>query len=391
MEIKEIVDINQLKHYERNPRIVKKTDIERLKKQITRLGVYKPLLIDQNNVVLGGNQRLHALKALGHKEVWVSRVEPKTEAERLEYVISDNDAIGVTDEQLLAELITEHGQFDLEIYKYLEDSGKTIQELLNKFGPDPIEDEPPAVEEDAISKRGEIYQLGRHRLMCGDATSKEDVEALMDGKKADMVFTDPPYNIDFGYKEYKDTKTLQEYRDFCESWFAIYSKYPLVFTPGPRNVGLYPEPKDIGMWVKRGGKSGATVFNLRYCEPILFYGDFSKKRTTDLFEYNMEGMSSLNSFRQSSGIETKRDSREYAPAKPVKLIVDIVKSYSNEKNIIADCFGGNGTTLIACEQTNRICYMMEIDPGYCDVIRKRYAKFINKEDEWQKITPLINR
>lgn len=138
--LSEMIDINLLSPNEQNPRIIKRDDLERLKEQIKRLGLYKPLLVDKNNVVLGGNARLRILKDLKYKEVWISRVDPKTEAERLEFIISDNDSIGVTDAQMLAELITEFENFPTEIYKYLTDSGKTIKELLESMGPSDDED-----------------------------------------------------------------------------------------------------------------------------------------------------------------------------------------------------------------------------------------------------------
>jgi DNA modification methylase len=381
---KTIWPISKLRNWEKNPRGIKEKDFERLKRQIVRLGQYKPLLITSDGEVLGGNMRLRAYKDLGMTEAWVSVVEPKTEAEKLEYALSDNDRVGYYEDDKLAELLIQYkGEIDLGSYSV--DLGRTtdLQTLLDQFSP-VIEDEVPEVDDTlAVSKLGEVYQLGRHRLMCGDSTKVEDVEKLMDGKKADMVFTDPPYNIGFGYKEYNDIKSEKEYKDFCMDWFNLFSIYPLIFTPGPRNIDLYPKPTDIGTWVKRGGKSGASLFYLRFCEPILFYGQFKKKRDTDLFEYNMEGMTDLNSARQSSGINIKRKDREYAPAKPIKFIVDILKSYSENNDKVIDCFGGNGSTLIACEQTNRTCYMMELSEKYCDVIRKRYYKFIGKENEWK--------
>lgn len=370
----EVWSIERLKNWDKNPRSISDKDFARLLAQIKKLGVYKPLLVTKDGTVLGGNMRLRALQELGQSQVWVSVIDPKDEAEMLEYALSDNDRAGEYDEQQLAELATLY-PIDLELYKVDLGKAQPLSDVLNRFGPEVEEDEPPPLPDEAESKLGEVYQLGRHRLMCGDATKIEDVEKLMDGKKADMVFTDPPYNIGFDYNEHNDKQSDSEYNDFCQKWFEIYKKYPLIFTPGPRNMRLYPEPTDVGTWVKKGGKTGASVFNLRFCEPILFYGKFEKKRPTDLFEYNS------GDFR-----EVKEN---YAPAKPVSLIADIIKGFSKDKAIIIDCFGGNGTTLIAAEQTNRTCYMMELDPKYCDVIRKRYAKFIGEDELWVEKTPLV--
>src|SRR3989304_7900276 len=194
----EIRNIKTLHNWNKNPRAIKKEDFERLRNQIKELGQYKPLIITSDGEVLGGNMRLRAYQELGISDIWVSIVEPKTEADKIKIALSDNDRAGDYIGQDLAELITNFG-IDINLDNYKVDLGKTITltDLLNQFRPDTVEDEAPEVSsEPAISKLGERYQLGRHYLFCGDATKIEDVERLMDGKKADMVFTDPPYGMD---------------------------------------------------------------------------------------------------------------------------------------------------------------------------------------------------
>src|SRR3990172_3770473 len=224
----EIRNIKTLHNWNKNPRAIKKEDFERLRNQIKELGQYKPLIITSDGEVLGGNMRLRAYQELGISDIWVSIVEPKTEADKIKIALSDNDRAGYYIEQDLAELITNFG-IDINLDNYKVDLGKTITltDLLNQFRPDTVEDEAPEVSsEPAISKLGERYKLGRHILYCGDATKIEDVEKLMDGKKADMVFTDPPYGIE--YESRGDTlkgdtlkgDTLKELPDLLEYSFA---------------------------------------------------------------------------------------------------------------------------------------------------------------------------
>lgn len=185
-----------LKNWDKNPRSIKEKDFLRLKKQIQELGQYKPLIITEDGTVLGGNMRLRAYKELGIADVWVSIVEAPTEADKLKFALSDNDRAGYYDSDLLANLIPDYPEFAWGDYSVDLKEPINLQDLIDKFTP-VEEDEVPEVEEgEPDSKLGEVYQLGRHRLMCGDATKIEDVEKLMNGQKADIVFTDPPYGMD---------------------------------------------------------------------------------------------------------------------------------------------------------------------------------------------------
>lgn len=176
---------------EQNPRGIKNKDFDRLKKQIQKLGMYKPVLINPQGKVLGGNMRLRAYKELGIEDIWVSVVNPKDKTEEMEYILSDNDRAGYWEEQDLAEIITNLPELELGTYAIDVGEPKDLNDFMREFSPEEIiEDEPPEVVDNPVSKLGEVYQLGRHRLMCGDSTKIEDVEKLMNGQKADMVFTD---------------------------------------------------------------------------------------------------------------------------------------------------------------------------------------------------------
>ncbi|TVL99565.1 MAG: DNA modification methylase [Candidatus Brocadia sp. WS118] len=247
-----------------------------------------------------------------------------------------------------------------------------------------------------------------HYLMCGDSTKIEDVEKLMDGKKADMVFTDPPYGVSYGDKNLflnavwpanriqenidNDTKTVKEMKDL---WTQAFTNCNVFTKDGGAYYGCSPQGGELMMmmmswleagwelkqqiiWVKNNIVLGRSDYHYKH-EPILygwktgkahqFYGGTGENT---VWEINKPQVSDL-----------------HPTMKPVALVLKAIKNSSKEEDIILDLFMGSGTTIIASEQSNRIAYGMELDPHYCDVIRKRYAKVIGKEEEWQTITPII--
>jgi len=385
--------VSQLTNWVKNPRAIDKNDFERLKKSITKKGIYKPLLVNQDNIVLGGNMRLKAFQELGIDSVMCSIVETKNETEMVEYALSDNDRHGFYQDQELAELIASVPDLELEDYKI--DLGKPIdlKELLDKFGPEPVEDEAPEVSDDEPeSKLGEVYQLGRHYLMCGDSTKIEDVEKLMNGQKADMVFTDPPYGIDFQSNYREKTPQFEKIKNDD----VVLEITPIIFSYLKDNApayictrwDLYPQwyqqiqqaldIKNCIVWYKKGGGLGDLANSYSPNHEFIIVAHKGKaelrgKRDADVWEIGRDGFNDY----------------DHPTQKPVALSAFAINHHSDNQNIILDLFGGSGSTLIACEQTNRTCYMMELDPKYIDVIRKRYAKFIGKESEWLTITPKI--
>ena len=202
------VPLAKVEPWDKNPRGIKTKDFDRLKKQILKLGVYKPLICYEDKgryVVLGGNMRIRALKDLGLKEVEISVVKPKNEAEKVEFALSDNDRAGFYEEDKLAELVYPHIK-DIELGDFKVDLGEAIdlKQVVERFGPD-IDDEaadavPEVDDSPAITKPGDLFTLGRHRLLCGDSTKAEDAARLMKGEMADMVFTDPPYGVSYADK-----------------------------------------------------------------------------------------------------------------------------------------------------------------------------------------------
>ena len=377
---------SELKEWKDNPRSITKQAFERLKKHITAHGQMQPLVITADGEVLGGNMRLKAYRELGIDEVWVKVVEPKDENDKLKIALVLNDRAGFYDDDLLANLLP---NYDIDWSQYSVDLREptNLQELLDQFLP-VTEDEAPDVDTGpAISKTGDIYQLGRHRLMCGDATKIEDVEKLMNGQKADMVFTDPPYGIDLdtdysklkgsakspNAEGYKYRAVIGDNQPFNHSDFHWIDCVEQFWWGGDYYRETLPSGGSWFVWKKRPAGGEEMIGNdFELC--------WSKqKHKKQIIEMAWVGYLA----------KERNEKRTHPTQKPIELCVWFIKKFSEKDQKILDLFGGSGSTLIACEQTNRICYMAEISPAYCDVIRKRYSNFIGKGDSWQMETPKI--
>jgi len=230
-------------------------------------------------------------------------------------------------------------------------------------------DEPNKITTDI--KAGDIFKLGNHRLMCGDSTNKEDVDRLIKGENFRLGLTDPPYNLGYEYNSYKDNKTYDEYKDWCDKWFKIIKSNSEIqaITIGNQNLKLWFEiepPKWVMCWNKPNGQSGCKLRGLNRWEPIMIY-----------FEDKIDRIIPEDTYIIQTGyLSDKNDGMNelHSCPKPIKLFSSIITDYTYEKDLILDLFGGLGTTLIAAEQLNRICYMMELDPIYCQVIVNRWGK-----------------
>lgn len=304
----------------------------------------------------------------------------------LEYGIADNDESGHYTNDILS--LADQFNINLDDYAVRLDDAPTLAELIGTEESDIKEDEAPEVDETqpAKSELGKVYQIGRHRLMCGDATKIEDVEKLMNGQKADMVFTDPPYGVDFQSNMRTESEKFDVIKNddvlltewiapalsYSTGWFLFCTTWKVLaqWLEIGKNIG---ELSNMIIWDKGGGGIGDLEHTLSTdYEIILAYNRGNTivgKREGSVWSIGKDDANSYN----------------HPTQKPVSLSAFAIRALS--KGDILDLFGGSGSTLIACEQTNRDCYMMELDPKYCDVIRKRYAKFIDKADEWESATP----
>lgn len=367
----EIRKISELKEWENNPRTISDKAYKRLKEAIEKRGFHDVIKIDENNVVLSGNQRLKILKELGYEEV--------------ECKVPDEKLTQKQKEQVALESNIQDGEWDMD--KLAEEFGDVMEEIgFGDLLPDIAEevkeddyDEPEDLE--TTVELGDIYQLGEHRLMCGDSTKIEDVEKLMNGQKADMVFTDPPYgmNLDTDYSEMKGWHHGKKYEkvigdnedfnnDFINNIFSIFAGVKEKFLFGADYyVELLPNYGKDGSWFvwdKRVDESKDKMFGSGF--EMLWSENRHQRRL-------LRGM-----WAGFMG-DAEASKRVHPTQKPTKILVEIINEYSEVDSKVVDLFGGSGSTLIACEQTSRKCYMMELDPHYCQVIIDRWEKYTNKE------------
>lgn len=354
-----------------NPKNPRKNDgaVDTVMKSIEKYGFKNPLIADSNLVVYCGNTRLKAAKNLDLKEVPVIIADDLTPEQIREFAIIDNKSseIAEWDFELLNEELAE---LSLEDFDF--DWGKS-----EKDNKQIVEDEPPEQNEEGepTVKLGEIWQLGRHRLICGDSTNAETVARLMDGEQADMVFTDPPYGINAVDKNGKIASGK-----ICKP--GIYK--PII---GDNSTDMaekaYPIIKELCDKQMIWGGNYFLKF-LPFSDGWLIWDKREDTCKNDFSDGEMAWCSfhtPLRIYHQLwNGMIRKGESgKRYHPSqKPIKLLADILKDFTSDNDLIVDIFGGSGSTLIACEQLNRTCYMAELDPRYCDVIIKRWENLTGK-------------
>jgi len=368
--------VNALIPYARNSRTHSEAQVTKIAASIKEFGFLNPVIVDGENGIVAGHGRVMAAKKLGMDEVPVIEANHLTEAQRRAYVIADNrlalDA-GWDDEMLRVEFAELEGLgFDLELTGFTLDEIKALEpEQLTEGLTD--EDAVPEVPEQPVTVLGDVWVLGRHRLMCGDSTSIDAVERLMAGQKADMVFTDPPYNINYqGVKDKRDkikndkmadADFVQFLRDSmmgCETMYVCCSwQYAGLFKQAMTDLAR--APKAMIVWNKVNPAQHLDKYFKQH-EIIFYYGDFGGQKTL-----------------RGDVWELKRQRNTVHPTmKPVELI-DMAMVDQPDKAVVYDGFGGSGSTLISCEKNHRDCRMMELDPKYCDVIIKRWQDFTGKQ------------
>ncbi|MEE0982189.1 MAG: DNA methyltransferase [Acutalibacteraceae bacterium] len=374
----EYLPVTDLKPYDKNTRKHKKLDVDNIAKSIEKYGMNDAIGIwGEDNVIVEGHGRLEACKKLGIDTVPVVRLDHLTDEQRREYAIAHN-ATAELSEWDLDILPDELAELDLSDFDF--DFGIEDKEEETEI----VEDEAPEVDEDAepIAKLGDIWQLGRHRLMCGDSTDKATVEMLMDGKKADMVMTDPPYNMHYdGAGIIKETvknvrERIKNIVDFDPETIGFLAQSDIgslyIFTSKdliPKYFEIFKDWKfNILCWVKTNNPPMTHNVFLPDIEYLLYF--HKGKRVWN------NGLKPMDIYRKayfSSRQEGQEEIGDVHPTmKPLKLLSDKITISSNKNGGVLDLFGGSGSTLIACEQLDRTCYMIELDPKYCDVIIKRW-------------------
>jgi len=393
----ELEEPENLIPYSNNPKEHPEAQIDEIASSIKNYGFVQPVVVDSENEVIIGHGRLKAAKKLGLDEIPVIKHDDITDSEAKALRLADNKIAESDweDEKLAVELeqLTEADDYEDLIHGFDEDE---MSEYLDSLTDEEDLEEPETEDPETIEtdiQEGEVFKLGRHRLMCGDATSDEDVETLMDGSKADMVFTDPPYGIDLDtdysqmemdehFKKEKNIETGQNYKkvkgdenkfdpihifqffDYCEEIFLWGADY---------YAGKIPKRKEGAfiVWDKREQSDGSNLDSMFGSCFELCWSKQSHKREIARIRWAM-----------AFGTEKEPDGKRHHPTqKPVNLSSWFIEKYSEKNDKVIDIYAGSGSTLLAAEQTDRKAYCMELDPQYCQVIINRWEDLTGKNAE----------
>lgn len=381
----QLVPISKLVAYINNARTHSPEQINKLRSSLREFGFINPVIIDRDYGVVAGHGRVEAAKAEGMTEVPCVFADFLSEAQKKAYILADNrmalDA-GWDEELLRIEIESLQGaDFDVELTGFSEDEFADL--FAGETGCDVKDDDfdlNAALEKASFVERGDIWTVGRHRLMCGDATSAEDVATLMDGKKANLVLTDPPYGVSFqssdGLTIQNDSikgddfytflyKSFQNMAEHLESGGSAY-----VFHADTEGLNFRRAFVDAGfhlagvcIWVKNSLVLGRSDYQWQH-EPVLYgflqngkHRWFSDRKQTTIWNF-----------------DKPKKNKNHPTSKPLDLLAYPLCNSTQENAIVLDTFGGSGSTLMACEQTNRICHTMELDEKYASVILRRYVE-----------------
>lgn len=384
-----LADINDLIPYIRNARTHSESQIAQIAASIKEFGFLSPILIAEDNTILSGHGRLAAARKLGLTKVPCVKESHLTETQRRAYIIADNKLSlnAGWDEDILAIELSElqGADFDLDLLGFDE------SELASIFEDDKeVEDDDFDVEEElnkpCFSKAGDIWTLGRHRLICGDSTKEETYRILMEGKKANLVVTDPPYNVNYegsAGKIKNDNMNTDKFYNFLLDAFSNMEKVMAddasiyVFHADTEGLNFRKAFNDAGFYL-----SGCCIWK----KPSLVLGrsPYQWQHEPCLYGWKKKGKHQWYSGRRETTIwefEKPKKNAEHPTMKPIALLAYPITNSSMSNTIILDPFGGSGSTLIACEQTDRSCYTIELDEKFCDVIVKRYIEQVGTDKD----------
>lgn len=374
-----------------NPRkALKPSDKEyqKIKNSIQEFGYVEPIIVNHDMTVIGGHQRLTVLKDLGYTEAQCVVLHIEDEAKAKALNIALNKISGEWNEQLLADLLVDlqDAQFNLDLTGF---EAPEIDQLFSKLHNKDIEEDDFDVEEElknpAFSQAGDIWTLGRHRVICGDSTLPETFKLLMEGKKANLVLTDPPYNVNVEETAGKIKNDNMPDADFYNFLFCA-------FVNMEQNM-----EQDASIYVFHADTQGLTFrrafadagFNLSGCciwkknALVLGRSPYQWQHEPCLFGWKKGGKHLWYSDRKQTTIweyDRPKASKDHPTMKPVTLMAYPIKNSTMTNCIVLDPFLGSGSTLIACEQTDRSCCMIELDEKFCDVIVKRYIEQVGSAD-----------
>jgi len=369
------VRISDVKEYDNNPR-VNDSAVDVVAASISEFGFKVPIIIDKDNVIVAGHTRVKACKKLGIEEVPAIIADDLTEDQINAFRLADNKTheFASWDE---AKLIAELEKIKLDMFQF------GFEDLESALEVDVFDDDFDAEElysENPYAKRGDIFVLGKHKVMCGDSTESSDVKKLLGAEVIDMVFTDPPYNVDYEGTAGKIQNDKQEDSDFYEFLLKAFTNMSDAIKPGGSIYVCHADTEgynfrrsyreagfklaQVLIWVKNSLVLGRQDYHWRH-EPILYGWKegaahyFVDDRTQDtIWEYNKPSSNNL-----------------HPTMKPLELVGKAINNSSKKYQLILDLFGGSGSTLIAAHQASRYARLMELDEKFVDVIVKRYLKF----------------
>lgn len=378
----EQVNVDRLVPYARNARTHSKEQILQLRASLREFGFVNPVIVDKDLNIIAGHGRILAAKEEGIAEVPCVFAEHLTEAQKRAYILADNRLAlnaGWDAEMLSVEIADLQGaDFDIALLGF---DNAELNKLLS--GIEDVKDDDFDVDAElknpAITKPGDLWLLGNHRLVCGDSTKPETFALLMDGKQANLVVTDPPYNVNYegtAGKIKNDNMANDQFYQFLLDAFMLTEKAMArdasiyVFHADTEGLNFRKAFSEAGfylsgtcIWKKQSLVLGRSPYQWQH-EPVLFgwkktgkHAWFSDRKQTTIWEF-----------------EKPKKNGEHPTMKPVQLIAYPVLNSSMSGSIVLDPFGGSGSTLVACEQTERVCYMVELDEKYCDVIVKRFVE-----------------
>jgi DNA modification methylase len=377
----ELWPVDRLTPYERNARTHSTEQVAQIAASIVEFGFTNPILVDSHDGIIAGHGRLMAALELGLKTVPVVVLDHLSERQRKAYILADNQLAlnaGWDTDLLRAELQDLAEQdFDLNLIGFsdeeLADLLPDIEELPPEDADEEATPEPPA---EPVTKPGDVWLLGKHRVMCGDSTSLTEVERLMDGGKAGLVFSDPPYGVEF-------RSNMSKRFDVLQNDDKILDVAPVVWEAMADNTAafIWTSHHVYPVW--------RAQFEQFYKQTIVWHkggggmGDLEGQYALD-YELALFCAKGSPKFRGSRGMAVWQVSKDAAASyvhptqKPVALAERALADFSDKRAVVLDLFGGSGSTLIACEKTGRQARLMELDPRYCDVIVKRWQQFTGK-------------
>lgn len=398
-----------LRPWKSNARVHSKKQIRQIADSIRTFGFTNPVLIDRENTILAGHGRVKAAELLGLESVPCARLENMTPDQKRAYVLADNKlALNAGwDEELLAEelqaLLKVELDFSIDVTGFsIPEIDSLVEGLVPEEPSDPDDDVVPVTDPVPRCQLGDIWQLGPHRLICGNALDAGTVAALMAGEKATMVFTDPPYNVPIDghvggsgaikHREFamaSGEMTRGEFTSFLRSAFQnlvahstdgsihfICMDWRHMGEMGEAGEGIYAELKNLIVWAKDNGGMG-TFYRSRH--ELIFAFKNGTAPHINSFELGQHGRYRTNVW-QYRGVNTLRKGRMdelalHPTVKPVQMIADAIKDVSHRSAIVLDLFGGSGSSAIAAHKTGRRAYLCELDPIYCDRIIARWEAY----------------